>query len=211
MTSHAPGQRRSPQFREQRRGKLLPGHSCQAVTDNYGEMMDSWWVDWKYVGKTLLQCVALPSKNPTWSPGFERKAPHPKTAPDNISYSKEHTRHCKQLSFCNASCTNKNCVSLQPRKEHGNIRTIPTQPTQRVWRPPPIQELGAEHHTPQLNIYCSWWWAYVPETCRAKNTSIKLPCCIKLAFHFTAIPQLTKIIRSGITFVSRNVISRWFL
>ena len=25
---------------------------------------------------------------------------------------------------------------------------------------------------------------YVPETCRAKNTSIKLPSCIKLAFHF---------------------------
>ena len=24
----------------------------------------------------------------------------------------------------------------------------------------------------------------VPETCRAKNTSIKLPNCIKLAFHF---------------------------
>jgi len=23
----------------------------------------------------------------------------------------------------------------------------------------------------------------VSETCRAKNTSIKLPCCIKLAFH----------------------------
>ena len=23
----------------------------------------------------------------------------------------------------------------------------------------------------------------VPETCRAKNTSIKLPCCIKLAFQ----------------------------
>ena len=22
------------------------------------------------------------------------------------------------------------------------------------------------------------------ETCRAKNTSVKLPCCIKLAFHF---------------------------
>jgi len=31
---------------------------------------------------------------------------------------------------------------------------------------------------------CSWWWAYVPETCRAKNTSIKLPSRIKLAFHF---------------------------
>jgi len=26
--------------------------------------------------------------------------------------------------------------------------------------------------------------AYVPETCRAKNTSIELPSCIKLAFHF---------------------------
>ena len=25
--------------------------------------------------------------------------------------------------------------------------------------------------------------AYVPETCRAKNTLIKLPCCIKLAFQ----------------------------
>ena len=24
---------------------------------------------------------------------------------------------------------------------------------------------------------------YVPETCRAKDTSIKLPCCIKLAFQ----------------------------
>ena len=24
---------------------------------------------------------------------------------------------------------------------------------------------------------------YVPETCRAKNTSINLPCCIKLAFQ----------------------------
>jgi len=36
----------------------------------------------------------------------------------------------------------------------------------------------------QLNIWCSWWWAYVPETCRAKNTLIKSSCCIKLAFHF---------------------------
>jgi len=25
--------------------------------------------------------------------------------------------------------------------------------------------------------------ADVPETCRAKNTSMKLPCCNKLAFH----------------------------
>ena len=31
----------------------------------------------------------------------------------------------------------------------------------------------------QLNIWCTWWWAYVPETCRAKNTLIiQLPCCI---------------------------------
>ena len=35
----------------------------------------------------------------------------------------------------------------------------------------------------QLYIQCSWWWAYVPEICRAKNTLIKLPCCIKLAFQ----------------------------
>ena len=28
---------------------------------------------------------------------------------------------------------------------------------------------------------------YVPETCRAKNTSIKLPRCVKLAFHFTSV------------------------
>jgi len=58
-----------------------------------------------------------------------------------------------------------------------------TRPTQRLSRPPPIQKLGAENHTLQLNIQCSWWWAYAPETCRAKNTSIKLPSYIKLAFH----------------------------
>jgi len=29
--------------------------------------------------------------------------------------------------------------------------------------------------------------AYVPDTCRAKNTSIKLPCCIKLAFQIISI------------------------
>jgi len=62
-------------------------------------------------------------------------------------------------------------------------RTAPsaphTRPTQRLSRPPLIQKLGAENHTLQLNFWCSWWWAYVPETCRAKNTLIKLPCCIK--------------------------------
>ena len=30
---------------------------------------------------------------------------------------------------------------------------------------------------------------YVPETCRAKNTLIKLPCCIKLAFQIISVPS----------------------
>jgi len=59
-----------------------------------------------------------------------------------------------------------------------------TWPTHRLSRPPPIQKLDAENHMLQLNIQFSWWWAYVPKTCRVKNTSIKLPSCIKLAFHF---------------------------
>jgi len=58
-----------------------------------------------------------------------------------------------------------------------------TRPTQWLSRPPPIQKLGAENHILQLNIQCSWWCTYVPETYRTKNTSIKLPCCIKLAFQ----------------------------
>jgi len=70
----------------------------------------------------------------------------------------------------------------------GMCRTAPsapyTRPKQRLSRPPPFQNLGAENRMLQLNIECSWWWTYVPEICRAKNTSIKLPSCIKLAFHF---------------------------
>jgi len=31
---------------------------------------------------------------------------------------------------------------------------------------------------------------YTPKTCRAKNTSIKLPCCIKLAFHIILLLKL---------------------
>jgi len=42
---------------------------------------------------------------------------------------------------------------------------------------------------PVQKTICSWWWAYVPGTCRAKNTSIKLPSCIKLAFHFISCRQ----------------------
>ena len=61
-----------------------------------------------------------------------------------------------------------------------------TRPTQRLSRPPPIQKLGAENHMLQLNIWCSWWWACVPEACQAKNTLIKLPCCIKLTFQINS-------------------------
>ena len=64
-----------------------------------------------------------------------------------------------------------------------------TRPTQRLSRP--IQKLGAENHMLQLNIWSSWWWASVPETCRAKNTSIKLPCCIKLAFQIISWGRCT--------------------
>ena len=46
---------------------------------------------------------------------------------------------------------------------------------------------SAENHMLQLNIWCSWWWAYVPETCRAKNTLVKSPCCIKLAFQIISL------------------------
>ena len=65
-----------------------------------------------------------------------------------------------------------------------------TRPTQQLSRPPPIQNLGAENRMLQL-VWYSWWWAYVPETCRPKNTSIKLPCCIKLAFHIISAVQLS--------------------
>jgi len=42
---------------------------------------------------------------------------------------------------------------------------------------------GLNIPNPPSVCHCSWWWAYVPETCRAKNTLIKSPCCIKLAFQ----------------------------
>jgi len=66
---------------------------------------------------------------------------------------------------------------------HGTIRTIhtthaaalkiTTHPKTRCRKP-----YAATQHLMLL------MWAYIPETCRAKNTSIKLPSCIKLAFHF---------------------------
>ena len=74
-------------------------------------------------------------------------------------------------------------------------RTAPsalyTRPTQRLSRTSSIQKLGAENHMLQLNVWCSWWWAYVPKTCRAKNTSIKIPCCIKLAFQIISWGRCT--------------------
>jgi len=87
---------------------------------------------------------------------------------------------------------------------HSNICT-----EHMTWlsRPSPIQKLSAENHMLQLNIWCSWWWAYVPETCQAKNTLIKLPCCIKLAFQVFsylhnchAASYTTKLYRQSSTF-----------
>ena len=77
------------------------------------------------------------------------------------------------------------------RATHGTIRTVHTTYAAAL-KTTTIQKLDAENHMLQLNIWCSWWWAYAPETCRAKNTSIKLPCCIKLAFHI--IPFFTVVV-----------------
>ena len=74
-------------------------------------------------------------------------------------------------------------------------RTAPsaphTRPTQQLSSPPPTQKLGAENRMLQLNVWCSWWCAYVPEICRAKNTLIKLPCCITLAFQIISWGRCT--------------------
>ena len=59
------------------------------------------------------------------------------------------------------------------------------------WCAAPYTRRGAENHMLQLNIWCSWWLAYVPETCRARNTLIKLPCCIKLAFKIISWGRCT--------------------
>jgi len=89
------------------------------------------------------------------------------------------------------------CVLLQlgVTADGAMRRTAPsapyTLPTWRLSRPSPFQKLGAENHMLQLNIYCSWWWAYVPETCGAKNTQIKLPCCIKLSFRIISWGRCT--------------------
>ena len=98
------------------------------------------------------------------------------------------------------------------RLSHTATSAPHTWPTQRLSRPPPIQKLGAENHMLQLNIYCSWWWAYVPEACRAKNTWIKLPCCIKLAFQIKTrrrllIPKIMTVTRNS-SWTCRNAHSK---
>ena len=76
------------------------------------------------------------------------------------------------------------------------------RPTQRLSRPPLFEKLGAENHMLQLNVWCSWWWACVPEICRARNTLIKLPCCIKLAFHIISWGRCT--VKQPSSFTGRN-------
>ena len=62
----------------------------------------------------------------------------------------------------------------------------------------------------QLNIWCSWWWAYVPETCRARNTSIKLPCCIKLAFKIVSWGRCTvKQPSSNLMYITGHTVGLW--
>ena len=87
------------------------------------------------------------------------------------------------LSFWMGGGLDSRCVG----RVYGVCRTATsaphTRPTQLLSRTPSIQKPGAENHMLQLNIWCSCWWAYILETCRAKNTVIKLPCCIKLAIQ----------------------------
>ena len=87
------------------------------------------------------------------------------------------------LSFWMGGCLESRCIGRVCGVDVAVRLNAPcTRPTQWLSRPPPIQTL-AKNRMLQLNIQCSWWWAYIPETCRAKNTLIKLPCCIKLAFQ----------------------------
>ena len=101
----------------------------------------------------------------------------------NIRNSALHVIQSISYEHCQCS-TERLCNSLEHWGLFDRAPSTPyTRPTQRLSRPPPIQKLSAENHMLQLYIWCSWWWAYVPKTCRAKNTLIKLPCCIKLAFQ----------------------------
>ena len=55
-------------------------------------------------------------------------------------------------------------------------------------------------------------WAYTAETCRAKNTSIKLPRCIKLAFHNVYKFEIVRDLRNTWrTFFIFHTSGRWLL
>jgi len=61
-----------------------------------------------------------------------------------------------------------------------------------VWFSAPRFWMGGGLERRRVCLRCRWCRAaYVPETCRAKNTSIKLPSCIKLAFHFISWGRCT--------------------
>ena len=77
------------------------------------------------------------------------------------------------------------------RMVHGTIRTVHTT------------------HAAAFNIQCSWWWAYVPETCLAKNILRKVPCCIKLAFHFISLGRWT--VKHPTTFSIRLIDTAWIV
>ena len=68
------------------------------------------------------------------------------------------------------------------RMVHGNIRTVHTTyaAALKTTTNPKIRcrKLSAATQHSMLLMM-----GYVPETCRDKNTLIKLPCCIKLAFQ----------------------------
>ena len=140
------------------------------------EFLDGWW-SWEPLGRSCVRCG--------WCCAHS-------------TIRTVHTTHAatlKATTHPKTRCRKPYAATQQLMLLDGAVRTAPsaphTRPTQRLSRPPPTQKLGIENHMLQLNIQCSWWWAYVPETCRAKNTSIKLPCCIKLTFHIISAGFIT--------------------
>jgi len=72
---------------------------------------------------------------------------------------------------------------MVPCEAHGTIRTVHTTyaAALKITTHQKTRCRKPYAGTQQLMFL---WWVYVPETCRAKNTSITLHCRIKLAFHF---------------------------
>ena len=62
---------------------------------------------------------------------------------------------------------------------------LKTTTVQKTWCRKPY---AATQHLMLLMI---WWWSCVPETCPAKITLIKLPCCIKLTFQIISRGRCT--------------------